>query len=104
MDAYDIYGMNFEIDFAKNILEQYLSLRFEKRDSAYFGGYFIAGVREGENFEIKKNIDLIDGEPLESKFHNYSVLIFVNCTKRSDEICDLLREAGIERLSHNVYD
>lgn len=104
MDAYDIYGANLDLDFAKNVLEMCLPLSFEKRESSYFGEYFIAGDRGGEHFEIKKNLDLTDGEPLKPEFSNYSVLIFVNCTKRYDEIYGLLKEAKIERLSHNLYD
>lgn len=104
MDAYDIYGTNFDLDSAKKTLEACLSLLFQKRDSSYFGDYFIAGDRGGEHFEIKRNLDLTDGEPLEPKFSNYSVLVFVNCTKRYDEIYTLMKSAKMERLSHNLYD
>jgi len=104
MDAYDIYGTNFDLNSTKKTLEMCLSLQFEKRDSSYFGEYFIAGDRGGEHLEIKKNLDLTDGGPLKPEFSNYSVLIFVNCTKRSDEIHFLLKKAKMERLSHNLYD
>lgn len=103
MHAYDLYGTSLDLNSAKIFLEKNLSLQFTQRDSSYCGVYFLTDNCDGENFQIKKNLDLIDGEPVMAEFLNYSVLVFVNHTNRSDEIYKLLQGTDMKRLKHNLY-
>ncbi|MFT3776703.1 MAG: hypothetical protein QM772_00255 [Ottowia sp.] len=103
MDTYDIYGSNLDLKQIKIKIEDCLNIDFILKDSSYFGEYFQWRSSDDEGIEIKKNIDLTDGEPLKPQFSNYSALVFIDRTKRSDQIYKLLNDNGFERLSHNTY-
>jgi hypothetical protein len=85
---YDLYGiLSADMTEAKGILEAALDIHFEARESAYQGGeYFVFGKRTDENFLLKRNLDPIDGEPVEMKFPEYPILLYINDTLRSSDL------------------
>ena len=69
MATYVLYGSKASPVEAKEILEELLTLQFVARESDYQSGeYFRAGDKAGEFFELKKNVDPFDGDPVEMKF------------------------------------
>lgn len=70
-------------------------LQFEARESDYQSGeYFRAGNRAGENFELKKNLDPFDGDPLETKFPEFPTLLYINATSRSAALKEIMEHAS----------
>ncbi|WP_017454446.1 hypothetical protein [Herbaspirillum rubrisubalbicans] len=94
MAIYVLYGvMSENMEEVKESLEVALNLNFEARESAYQGGqYFVSGKRTTENFVLKRNLDPIDGEPVELKFPEYPILLYINDTSRSLEIMKKIKE------------
>ena len=106
MATYVLYGRNLSPAEAKGILEALLTLQFQVRDSNYQGGeYFHAGNRDGENFELKKNMDPYDGDPVEMKFPNFPTLLYINATSRPDTLKKILGQArsGFTLLRHEDF-
>jgi hypothetical protein len=58
-----------------------------------------------ENFELRRNVDPLDGEPAEQAFPEIGVLLYVNGTERSRELEQILttRIAGL-RLLRREFD
>src|SRR5690349_8437893 len=108
MAVYDLYGfLSDDIDGARSLLEAFLGIRFEVRDSDdQGGGYFQWGKTSGEHFVLKWNVDPIDGEPAEMPFPDHKILFYVNDTLRSADLqekinqkmksCSLLRHEDLE--------
>lgn len=95
MAAYILYGSKLSPVDAKVLLEEILRLEFEARESDYQSGeYFRAGNRVGESFELKKNLDPFDGDPLEMKFPEFSTLLYINATSRSSALKEIMERAG----------
>lgn len=91
MSAYDLYGLlSGDMIDAKNALEAALGIKFVGRDSLYDGDYFRSGHSDGEHFVLKENVDPFDGEPVESEFPEYSILLYANDTCRSGDLQDSL--------------
>jgi hypothetical protein len=88
MAIYDLYGiLSADMAEAKESLEAALDINFEARESAYQGGdYFVFGKRTNENFVLKRNVDPLDGEPVEMKFPEYPILLYINDTPRSPDL------------------
>jgi hypothetical protein len=103
MTTYILYGSKLSLAEAKEILEQILTLQFEARDSDYQGGeYFHAGSMTGEDFELKKNIDLYDGDPLEMNFSEFPTLLYINDTSRPEVLIKLVGpDYGVFTLLRN---
>ena len=94
MATYILYGSKVFPAEAKGILEELLSLQFEARESDYQNGeYFRVGNKAGEHFELKKNADLFDGDPVEMKFAEFPTLLYINATLRSEELKKILEHA-----------
>lgn len=95
--TYDLYGSKLSLDDAKDYLENALKLKFEARESLYHGGAYFRTINEaGEHFDLKRNVDPLDGDPFESNFPSYSVLLYVNTASgRSLEVQSALNaESG----------
>ena len=72
MATYILYGSKVSLTKAKEILEELLTLQFEARESEYQGGeYFHAGCMIAESFELKRNVDPFDGDPVEMNFPEF---------------------------------
>ncbi|MDX2247314.1 MAG: hypothetical protein SF052_11080 [Bacteroidia bacterium] len=92
MIRYDLFGFKeSDLEKVKSEIETQLEILFTSHESMYKGGiYYRLGDILSENFELQKNIDLLDGEPLEDEFKDFPILLFVNRTIRSEEIVELL--------------
>ena len=97
MNSFDLYGWkNSDMESTKLKVENVLGIKFELHESAYHGGdYYLYGKLEEENFSLEHNKDLDEDEPAEADFSEYILLLYVNRTKRSKQIRDLI-EAGID--------
>jgi hypothetical protein len=108
MAVYDLYGfLSDDINGARDILEAAFGFKFDDRDSDYQGGkYFQWGETASEHFILKRNIDHIDGKPVEIPFPEHKILFYVNDTSRSKDLrvrmtqwaanFDLLRHEDLE--------
>ncbi|WP_426305712.1 hypothetical protein ACN9MJ_24915 [Acidovorax facilis] len=91
MATYILYGSKVSPAEAKDILAELLALQFEARESDYQNGeYFRAGNKAGEHFELKKNADPFDGDPVEMKFPEFPTLLYINATSRPDELTKIV--------------
>lgn len=94
MTTYILYGSKVSPVEAKGVLEELLTLQFEARESDYQNGeYFRAGNKTAEHFELKKNADPFDGDPVEMKFPEFPTLLYINATSRSEELKEILEHA-----------
>lgn len=105
MATYDLYGYKgVAILEARSKIEENLNFSFEERESLYQGGvYYKFGSKESECFVLKVNIDPFDGEPVEQSFPDYSILLYVDMTLRSEEIRSLL-STDFYLLRHELLD
>ena len=106
MTTYILYGCEASPAEAKGILEELLTLQFEGRESAYqCGEYFRVGDKAGEHFELKKNADPFDGDPVEMKFPEFPTLLYINATSRSEELREIVEHArgGFALLRHEDF-
>lgn len=62
-------------------------MQFEARESEYQGGeYFHAGCMIAESFELKRNVDPFDDDPVEMNFPEFPTLLYINESSRSEEL------------------
>ena len=96
MAIYDLYGfLSDDIDGARRFLEASLGIKFEIRDSDYQGGeYYKWGKTGDENFVLKRNVDIIDGEPAEMSFPVHQILFYVNDTARSADLQEKMNQGA----------
>lgn len=100
MICHDKYGSHENIEFVKKIMEELLDIKFEGRDSSYWGEYYISRNDSDEVIRIIENLDPIDEEPIYPEFSDYPVLMHISFTKRSDAIYKLLDPTKLKRLTH----
>ncbi|WP_227430346.1 hypothetical protein [Psychrobacter sp. I-STPA6b] len=73
----EVYGTKLKIKEAKNKLENLCSVKFEERDSLYFGTYYsVSKDTTGEIYKLYNNIDPFDNKPLEN--FDFPVILFVS--------------------------
>ena len=104
--SYDLYGTKkLSLLSAKDVVERVLGKVFEERDSSYQGGvYYMWGGSDSENFILKLNIDPFDGDPVEQKYPEHKILLYVNATNRSSDIEEAIRQGGdFKLLRHEVF-
>lgn len=95
MLSYDLYGSNApSLERLKIIIEFTLKCIFEAHESSYIGEYYRAVIDADENVMIRNNVDPEDNSPAESEFPGYKLLIYINGTRRPDEIRNLLYGAA----------
>lgn len=104
MTHYDLYGArNVSACQAKNNLENILGIIFEERESSFHGGVYFKYKNQSENFILKNNLDLMDGEPVEQAFDQYPILLYINSTGRSAELSSkILEDESFELLKHEL--
>ncbi len=92
MKTFDLYGFNTDdLEAARLGIERALGIRLVALESLYLGGdYYRLGYGDEEQFVLRRNIDLLDGEPAELKFPQAQILFYVNATSRPEEIEKLL--------------
>jgi len=92
--TYDLYGSRtLTAGELSARLAESLGLQFEERESLYRGVYHHARDPAGEEFEVQPNdVPGDDGgtEPMDDRFADYAVLLYVNAVERGDELRDLL--------------
>ena len=106
MATYVLYGSKSSPIEAKEMLEELLALRFLARESDYQNGeYFLSGDKAGEFFELKKNADPFDGDPVEMKFPEFPTLLYINATSRSETLKEIVERAssGFTLLRHEDF-
>lgn len=104
MEYYDIYGSDFSLQKTRNIIESAFEFKFSERESSYFGVYYLSKGIGKESFEIKCNLDLSDGLPLEADFLNVPTLVYINCTIRHKELLAKMVGLGFNLLRHDKYE
>lgn len=97
MNSFDLYGWkNGDLEKLKRQVEKVIGIELELHESAYHGGdYYLHGKLKEENFSLEYNKDLDEDEPSEADHPEYTVLLYVNRTRRSEELRDMI-EAGID--------
>lgn len=101
-----IYGFrtNQLLELAQ-LLEQALEMKFEERDSLYKGVYYRFET-DDEEFSLQSNRDPVskpdEDQWIEERYKDFPVLLYVDCTQRSDEIHNrlLLRVPDATQLFH----
>ncbi|MGJ7615635.1 MULTISPECIES: hypothetical protein [unclassified Variovorax] len=104
MIYYDLYGARMSSALqAKLKIENVLEISFEERESSFHGSIYYKYKNNSENFILKNNLDLMDGEAAEQNFENYSILLYINSTDRSSELSEKILGDGIfELLRHEA--
>lgn len=97
--TYDVYGFeDNNLELLVEPIEKALNIKFDARSSDYWGDYYRYGKKTSESFELKQNLDP-EGEWLKKDFKDRKALLYVNRTKRSDEIEKLLKSiSSIKKL------
>jgi hypothetical protein len=87
METYDIYGFGTDdMDAVRCAIEEALGIHFEEHESSYLGIYFLFGDPGKEQLRLQRNIDPFDGEAAEQDFPEKPLLLFVDHTRRCEEI------------------
>jgi hypothetical protein len=101
MKTYDLYGLRADdIETVREAVEAALEVKLIPHESSYIGDYYL-GKSGDEEFQLRKNSDPIDGEPVEDDFPKAGILLYVNKTQRAREIEKVLlaRISGMELLA-----
>lgn len=105
-NTFDLYGsLISDISEVKLLVEQALGVALLLRDSLFHGAYFSSYLdnRFGE-YLLKDNIDLFDGEPVETDYPDYKVLLYVSNSADWSVVKERLTalDIGIVHLRHEV--
>jgi hypothetical protein len=101
MAIFILYGaLSDDLSAAKKSIESALGFEFEARDSSYHGCYFLCGNQSGAHMVLKRNLDQIDGGPVEIVTgDDYGVLLYVNeAEKISGFRSELVEKIGFHQL------
>ena len=86
MKTYDLYSItNYDLNAARQVIERVLGVSLVPHESSYIGDYYL-GKSNNEEYQLRKNIDPLDGEPVMSAVPVSSILLYVNETQRAPEI------------------
>lgn len=104
MFSFDLYGFTQnDINTIRILVEKAVGILFEAHNSSYLGGnYYRCGVVDSEHFILQQNLDLVDNEPIEPEYSEFPVLLYVNRTKRPEELTRLITKLcdGVVLLRH----
>ena len=97
MNSFDLYGWKTgDLENLKYKVENVIGIELELHESVYHGGeYYLHGKLEEENFSLEYNKDLDEDEPNEADYPEYTLLLYVNRTTRSEDLRKII-ETGIE--------
>jgi hypothetical protein len=99
MVAYhDLYGCRLkDLESARTRVERVLQIGLEAHYSDYEGGdYYGLGLGDDESFTLKRNFDSVEGEWFEEEFKEYPVLLYVENTRRPEDIENRLASSDSE--------
>src|SRR5260221_11957057 len=86
MTIYDVYALPAnDLETIRAVIETILGVKLVPHESLYLGDYYLGKLNE-EEYQLRKNIDPIDGEPVDSRFPITGSLLYVNGTRRAPEI------------------
>lgn len=90
---YDLYGFSSSnINHVAAILSHALSIEWALHESTFKGEYYRFGMPNEEEFILQYNFDERENEKEwnEPEFKQYSIILYVNDTRRSEEIKKLV--------------
>ena len=98
--TFHLYGLvTADIEHARAVLEDILGVAFSAHESGYLGDYYRYAA-DDEELKLRRNVDLLDGEPAERRFAGYPVLLEANQPRDPMGIRDKLTKAGITLLEY----
>ncbi len=100
---YDLYGVFADnIEAARSLVERTIGLEFQAHESSYRGGAYFRLYDVGrEHFILQRNYDDFEGEWFEQKYREVPFILYVNDTRRSDELREALTaQSSIRLLRH----
>jgi hypothetical protein len=96
MTTYDIYALPAnDLEALRPVVETILSITLVPHDSLYLGEYYLGRLND-EEYQLRKNLDPIDGEPVERNLPTTAILLYVNRTQRAPEIEKALITIALE--------
>ena len=103
--ASDLYGVVTDsLDRARTMVEETLDIQMEARDSHYLGPYYLAKNGD-ERLTLRINYDSHEREWAEPEFEDTPYLLYVELTRRHQEVGkSLLQSDRIRLLRHEVID
>jgi len=92
MQSYELYGfVSDNLTDLANHLGRVLGITLVSHESSYRGGtYYRFGMPGQEEFILQRNYDKQDQEAVELEFPDYTTLLYIGPTERSEEIKKLL--------------
>jgi hypothetical protein len=100
------YASTDTVTRVAEVLARNLGLTFELRGSDYRGGdYYLAGDRRAAYSEVvyvQLNDDL--GEPAEADYAAYPTLVYVECTRRADQVEQALAATDLVHVRRDDWD
>jgi hypothetical protein len=108
MKTFDLYGFeNDDIDVVRRNVEEALGLNLEENESSYHcGQYYRHGSSGQEHLILQRNFDSLEGEWAEDEFREVPLLLYVNATRRGDEIQQalVLQSPTARLLRRDTFD
>lgn len=89
---FDLYGFKIsDIENARKLIEKALNVKFIAHESSYFGDYYKVKLNNNEDYMLQYNFMGHDEGWMEPEFTEYSLLLYVNGTPRSEAIKEILK-------------
>ena len=86
MITYDIYGIQAgSMEEICMRIEELLSIDMVAHESSFMGDYYL-GKSLDEEFEVRNNRDLVDGERVRDDLPDTAILLYISRTKRAEEL------------------
>jgi hypothetical protein len=101
MKTHDVYAIPAnDLEAARAVIETILGITLLPHNSLYIGEYYLGKLND-EEYQLRKNLDPMDGEPVDGRFPVTGLLLYVNGTQRAPEIerALLAQMPGVELLS-----
>lgn len=91
-----LYGLEVNnLEEVSQVLQGALKIQFQLHESLYLGEYFLFRGEDGEQIRLRKNLDPLDGGPVEPEFKDKPLLIeiedYPESSKMIEEIDHLIR-------------
>ena len=93
-----------ELERVQAVIADALNLKFDARESSYWGGdYFLARLDGGiaKSIKVHLNVDVYSNEPIFPEFAEYRVLIHCDHVAEEDLLISALRELGLEPIDRS---
>ena len=99
MDCYDLYEVRApSLLDARREVERVLGVVFGEHESGYHGGrYYRHGADDAEHLVLQVNFDSFEQELFEPDFSGVKLLLYVNNTRRPEELRAMLEGDGVAK-------